>query len=348
MVKSKDDFNKEKIDLFFNGKDEDEKYINEVFCDDYYGDELRNHLLQQFDELDPDDESDQGSLDEILYRLHYEMNSKPEEVTDIKTIRNIIKWTSRIAVIILVPLLAFISYRLYTAGTPDRTSWIEIHAPAWSRVRFNLPDGTSGWLNSNSSIRYYSNFRNERHLNLTGEAFFDVFEDKKRPFIVSTNDILLTVLGTRFNVSSYENENKVEVVLEEGSLLFNDPETGKLYTMMPNDLVAWDKTTKDFSAKPVQSQKYLSWKEGRLVFRDDPLDVICRRLGRWYNVDVEVNVNVESCEDISLFATFTDENIEEVLNLLKHSLHIDYRIENGVLKSDSTYSKKKVVIMPRN
>ena len=59
--------------------------------------------------------------------------------------------------------------------------------------------------------------------------------------------------------------------------------------MNPNDLVIYDKTLKDFSTEVVQPQKYLSWTEGKLVFRNDPLDVIARRLERWYNIDVEVN-----------------------------------------------------------
>ena len=73
------------------------------------------------------------------------------------------------------------------------------------------------------------------------------------------------------------------------------------------------------------------------------LDVIARRLERWYNIDVEVNGSLT--EDFRLRATFIDENLEEVLDLLKRSLPIDYKIENGNLKPDETYTKKKVIII---
>ena len=152
-------------------------------------------------------------------------------------------------------------------------------------------------------------------------------------------------MGTRFNIASYENERQVEVVLEEGKLVFTDKDFDREYTMKPNDLVIYDKALKIFSTEEVQPAKYLSWTEGKLVFRNDPLDVIARRMERWYNIDVEVNVRLE--EDLRLRATFIDDNLEEVLELLKRSLPIDYKILNGNLKPDEIHAKKKVILLPR-
>jgi ferric-dicitrate binding protein FerR (iron transport regulator) len=226
-----------------------------------------------------------------------------------------------------------------------KETWVEIKAPAWTRAQFSLPDGTTGWLNSNSSVKYNGNFNADRQVALKGEAFFDVFKDKKRPFIVNTNEVTVKVLGTRFNIASYENEKNVEVVLEEGKLIFNNKGMNKSYTMSPNDLVIYDKTLKDYSTEVVQPHKYLSWTEGKLVFRNDPLDVIARRLERWYNIDVEVNVSLT--EDLRLRATFIDEGLEEVLNLLKRSLPIDYKIENGNIQADGVYRKTKIIILSK-
>ena len=116
--------------------------------------------------------------------------------------------------------------------------------------------------------------------------------------------------------------------------------------MKPNDLIVYNKTIQDFTIDEVQPQKYCSWKEGKLVFRNDPLDVIARRLERCYNIDVVVKV--DSCIDIRWRATFVDENLEEVLGYLKRSLPVDYRIENGDLHTDSTYRKKKVIITSKS
>jgi ferric-dicitrate binding protein FerR (iron transport regulator) len=118
----------------------------------------------------------------------------------------------------------------------------------------------------------------------------------------------------------------------------------KSFTMNPNDLLIYDKPGKDFSTEVVQPHKYLSWTEGKLVFRNDPLDVIARRLERWYNIDVEVDFI--SHEDLRLRATFIDENLDQVLNLLKRSLHVSYKIENGYIQTDGVFRKTKVIISP--
>ena len=259
-----------------------------VFCDNNKEKEFEHLLRKQFYELLPEDDVDKKDLDHILYKIHYEINTKIAERKERKFSR-FLKWSARIAGVIILPLAIFWGIKGYLNNNAGKETWVEIKAPAWTRAQFSLPDGTTGWLNSNSSIKYNGNFNTNRQIILNGEAFFDVFKDKKRPFIVNTNEVSLKVLGTRFNIASYENEKNVEVVLEEGKLVFNDKEMNKSYTMKPNDLVIYDKTHKDFSTEVVQPQKYLSWTEGKLVFRNDPLDVIARRLERWYNIDVEVN-----------------------------------------------------------
>ena len=337
----------EKLDRFFKGKysDKDTSYVDEVFCDNNREKELKHLLLRQFYELLPEDDVDKKDLDHILYRIHYNINTRLSE-RKAWSFDNIIKWTLRIAGVIMLPLIILIGIQTYKEDYLKKEAWVEIKAPAWTRAQFSLPDGTTGWLNSNSSVKYYSgNFIADRQVTLTGEAFFDVFKDKKRPFIVNTNEVIVKVLGTRFNIASYEDEKNVEVVLEEGKLIFNDKEMNKSYIMSPNDLAIYDKALKDYSTEVVQPQKYLSWTEGKLVFRNDPLDVIARRLERWYNIDVEVNTSLT--EDLRLRATFIDESLEEVLNLLKRSLPVDYRIENRGLKPDGTYAKKKVIITLR-
>jgi len=340
------DFDREKLNRFFNGEftDKDTSYVDEVFCDSDKEKELKFLLLSQFDGLSAEDEVDKKDLDHILYRIHYDINTRVS-IQKSWSFDNILKWTLRIAGIFILPFLIIVGIQTYKATYLRKEAWVEIKAPAWTRAQFSLPDGTTGWLNSNSSVKYKGNFNSDRKVTLKGEAFFDVFKDKKRPFIVNTNEVNVTVLGTRFNIASYENENNVEVVLEEGKLVFNNKEMKSSYTMNPNDLVVYDKTFKNFSTEVVQPNKYLSWTEGKLIFRNDPLDVIARRLERWYNIDVEVNGCLT--EDIRLRATFIDEGLDEVLDLLKRSLPIDYKIENGNIQTDGVYRKTKVIISSR-
>jgi len=339
-------FDSEKINGFFNGKysDKDITYVNKVFCDNDKEKELKCLLSRQFNELLPEEDLDSKDLDHILYRIHYDINNRLS-VPKIWSFDNIIKWTLRLAGVIILPLVILLGLQTYKESSLKKQTWVEIKAPAWTRAQFSLPDGTTGWLNSNSSVKYNGNFNTHRQVTLNGEAFFDVFKDKKRPFVVNTKEVNVTVLGTRFNIASYENENNVEVVLEEGKLVFNNKEMKSSCTMNPNDLVVYNKTQKYFSTEVVQPNKYLSWTEGKLVFRNDPLDVIARRLERWYNIDVEVNGGVD--KDLRLRATFIDESLEEVLDLLKRSLPIVYRIEDRNLLPNGIYPKKKVIIEPR-
>jgi transmembrane sensor len=339
-------FDSEKINRYFEGEysDKDASYVDEVFRDNSKEEKLKHLLLKQFYELLSEDEEDKKNLDHILYKIHYDINTRLSS-RKAWSFDNIIKWSFRIAGVIMLPIVILIGIHMYTETKLKKETWVEIKTPAWTRAKFSLPDGTTGWLNSNSSVKYKGNFYTDRQVILTGEVFFDVFKDKKRPFIVNTREINVKVLGTKFNIASYENENNVEVILKEGELLFNDKERNKSYTMKPNDMVVYDKTVRDFSINVVPSQKYMSWTEGKLEFRNDPLDVIARRLERWYNVDVEINGSIS--QDQRLRATFIDESLEVVLNLLSRTLPINYRIENGNLKPDETYAKKKVIITLR-
>jgi transmembrane sensor len=336
-------FESEKVSRFFNeeSSEMDSSYVADLFCNNGIEEELKNHLLNQFNELLPEDEADNKNLDHILYRIHYNINTGLS-VQKAWSFENIIKWSLRIAGIVMLPIVIFIGIQTYKDINLKKESWVEINAPAWSRIQFSLPDGTSGWLNSNSSLKYAGNFNSDRQVTLTGEGYFDVFKDKKRPFVVNTNDIIVKALGTRFNIASYENENKAEVVLEEGKLVISDRKFYNTITLIPNDLVVYDRTLNDFSSEVVLPQKYLSWTEGKLVFRNDPLDVIARKLERWYNVDVEL-VGVPD-QELRLRATFIDEGLEEVLGLLKRSLMVDFKIENREIMHDETYTKKKVIL----
>jgi transmembrane sensor len=337
----------EKLARFFNGKynEEDAQYINETFCDDGKEEELKHQLLRQFYELAVGEDVEKKNLDHILHKIHYNINTRSAD-NKASSSSKIIKWTFRIAGLIMLPLVIFFAVESYKNSSAKKEAWVEIKAPAWTRAQFSLPDGTTGWLNSSSSLKYQGSFNTDRQVTLNGEAFFDVYKDKKRPFAVNTTELNVKVLGTRFNIASYENEKNVEVVLEEGKIILENKKIDKSIPMENNELYVYDKRQSNYSTKTVDVQKYISWTAGRLVFRNDPLEVIAKRLERWYNIDVEVDVN--QTEDFTWRATFVDEGLEEVLDMLKRSLPLNYKIENQYLKPDETYTKKKVIITLKN
>jgi ferric-dicitrate binding protein FerR (iron transport regulator) len=143
-------------------------------------------------------------------------------------------------------------------------------------------------------------------------------------------------------VASYDDEQNMEIVLEEGELLINDREFKRSIHVVPEELITFNKEQDEFLAEFVQTKSYVSWKEGKLVFRNDPIDVIARRLGRWYNVDVEIKGN--NFDQLRLRATFVEENLEEVLWYLKKSLSIKYKIVEGGILSGDDFTKEKVIL----
>jgi ferric-dicitrate binding protein FerR (iron transport regulator) len=182
----------------------------------------------------------------------------------------------------------------------------------------------------------------ERSVKLNGEAYFDVRSDKTHPFTVDADHLLIKALGTKFNVASYNDETNMEIVLEDGELIIDEKESTRSVNVTPDELITYNKVKDEFLTEYVQTKSYVSWKEGKLVFRNDPIDVIARRLGRWYNVDVEIKG--KDFDQLRLRATFIEENLEEVLWYLKRSLPIKYKITEGGIYSGDDYSKKKVTI----
>lgn len=339
------EFNEDRLRRFFEGNytEEDKAWVIKIFCDKSVEAELKKYLRKHWYELFQEVEATEKNLDHILYQLHYEINTKQEIPR--RRVSKFINSFSRIAAVLILPLLVYMGISLYRNSDKENGTWVEIKAPGWTRAQFMLPDSTSVWLNSNSTIKYRSNYIRNREVIIKGEAFFDVTENKGRPFKVLADEVVVTVLGTKFNIASYEDENDIEVVLEEGKLVFTDKSRQQSYVMKPYELIVYNKERKDFSVETVQAEKYSSWLEGKLIFRNDPLDVIARRLERWYNVKVETSGEFK--EDIRLRATFVDENIEEVLYFMKRSLPIDYLIQEGGINDDGVYYKKRIIITPR-
>ncbi len=334
--------NTDKPEESFEGKDNspDINYIGQMFRDEKSESGFKDEMKKQWFRILNESNEDDLNLDHILYRIHYKINSELKEKKF--NLENILKWSARVAAILALPLVLYLGIQQFKSVAPEKMTWVDIKAPAWTRAQFSLPDGSTGWLNSNSSLRYNGDYLKDRTLFLDGEAYLDVVKDEKRPLSVITGDVVVKVLGTKFNIASYNDEENVEVVLEEGKILFSDRENKNSYTMEPNELVTYNKKNGGISTEKVLPQKFLAWKDGRLVFRNDPLDIVARRIGRWYNVDVEIIGEVRS--DLRLRATFLDENLDEVMRLLKKSLSIDFIILDKNLISGEVYSRRKVII----
>ncbi len=222
-----------------------------------------------------------------------------------------------------------------------------------SKSKVQLPDGTQVWLNADSRITYNENFQdNQREVELTGEAFFDVVRDEKRPFIIHTFTIDVKVLGTAFNVRSYADETNTETSLIRGSVeitLIKSPDKKKII-LKPNDKLIVnnnDATVVEPAGKqkpnaPVMmlgkikyqeedsSAVEMLWIKNKLVFDAEAMEDVVLRIERWY--DVKVTIADEELKKVKFSATFEDEDLKTVMEALRLA---------GI---KSTINKKEVIL----
>jgi transmembrane sensor len=166
-----------------------------------------------------------------------------------------------------------------------------IETPSGGQYQIQLPDGTSVWLNAASSLKYPVSFsaKTERHVYLTGEAYFEVAKDKARPFVVTATSTsgdqkqqFVEVLGTHFDINAYNDDNTIKTTLLEGSILIKLPsETIKL---KPGEQSI--NTGNDLKVAHVNTEYAVAWKDGYFRFNDKTLEMAMKEICRWYNVNV--------------------------------------------------------------
>lgn len=181
--------------------------------------------------------------------------------------------------------------KIETKETPARSSTNQtIHTPVGGQYQVVLSDGTKVWLNAASSITYPASFTNtkERIVVLSGEAYFEVEKKissngKRIPFLVKTATQTVEVLGTHFNISSYEDNPSTVTTLVEGSVSVTNNQY-KQVLLVPNQQSIV--TTNSVFVEKADIETALAWKNGRIEFKDADLKTILKEVSRWYNIEI--------------------------------------------------------------
>lgn len=194
-----------------------------------------------------------------------------------------------------------------------------------------LPDGSVITLNSGSSIKYASDFGiKDRHIHLEGEAFFDIERDENKPFIISSKSTTTTVLGTSFSIYPSENELIINVV--SGKVSFSGENSEEMILLTKGEKGNYSYSSNSISKSNNDDLNFLSWKTGQLIFKDAPFSDVVSDLEKHYHATIEVRD-----KDIQrLTATFENQNLEEVLEIISSTL--DVKLDKH---SESHYSFKK-------
>lgn len=208
------------------------------------------------------------------------------------------------------------------SATSDNSTAIgfnTIATPKGGQYQVILPDGSKVWLNAASSLRFPTAFSgNRRDVYLTGEAYFEIMPNTRQPFHVAVNNMEVNVLGTRFNVMAYEEEQQSRTTLVQGSINIQSAGNAAQPTLLtPGQQAKLNAAGKVNVVNNADIDEALAWINGKFYFNDTDLGTLMRQIARWYNIEVIYKGSIPQ-------EKFTGEiprnsNIDEVFKILKLS-----------------------------
>ncbi len=212
---------------------------------------------------------------------------------------------------------------VYDAGNNAIAAINTITTPNGGQYRLTLADGTNVWLNAASSIKFPTKFTgNTREVEITGEVYFEVAKDKLHPFNVVSQNQVIEVLGTHFNVNTYKDEPAEKTTLLEGSIkvsrirnLLKDESTTRELKPGQQSVLTSSKTA--FRIQSTDIEEAVAWKNGYFKFDKVDIQTIMRQVARWYNVEVEYRGGIS--EDLFVGKIARSENVSGVLRILELS-----------------------------
>ena len=274
------------------------------------------------------------------------MGAYQQAQTQIKTNRrrSMYNQLMRYAAFLTIPLLlsSLILGYLYWGATDTEEKYAEVMAATGSVIRYELPDHSVVWLNSGSTLRYPTVFKKDnRNVELKGEAYFEVESDKEHPFIVKTKQLTVEATGTAFNVNAYAPDHVAAVTLVKGKVAVTLDQK-KTISLSPGEKIDYNLGTALYNVNKTNTYKWCSWKDGILIFRDDPLEYVFKRLGQTYNV--EFILKDAELGKYSYKATFEGESLNEILRLLEMSAPIRCKEVSNRNTNNEKFEKQRIEV----
>lgn len=252
-----------------------------------------------------------------LERVNLRIGYNKEHLKNIASYR---KFTRVAAVII--PFFLLGGFLLYSLSVGDEL--IEVTAAYGEQKRLLLPDSSEIWLNAGSTITYPQTFAEDKRLvTLDGEAYFIVSKDTTKPFIVETSQLSVKVLGTKFNVRAYADDERISTTLTSGKVEVN-VRSQLPRILQPNERLTYDKSTSHIDISTVESIDTDSWIKGRLFFTNATAEEIFRTLERRYNTTIENTLSIPATKRYTV-KFLKDENLNEMLNILADIIGFTYQ-----------------------
>ncbi|OFY42926.1 MAG: hypothetical protein A2X18_02200 [Bacteroidetes bacterium GWF2_40_14] len=263
-------------------------------------------------------------------------------------IRRYLPYAAAIFILMSISLNLFLinnSAKLREAGQviPVRLSELrsenkhEIYTEKGVKARITLPDGSKVWLNSDSKITFPDKFESDiREIAFSGEAYFDVTRDSLRPMIITTNkNFKIEVLGTKFNIRSYDNDSEAQMTLYSGSINVvsasgkrGTTNSGEVITKLkPLETCIIRERQTPVHLKPVNAEKQVAWKNGKIIFESTPMSEVLKILERWHGT--QFIVKDQSVYKFDITAKFRSESIVQIMEMIKYCSLVDYTVDSN-------------------
>jgi ferric-dicitrate binding protein FerR (iron transport regulator) len=263
------------------------------------------------------------------------------------------------AIVTLVVISGTLLYKQFAGTHEINQGPVTVEATMGSRAVTTLPDGTRVWLNSGSKLTYNKQYNTKtREVQLSGEAYFSVVTNPARPFIVQTGTINIKAVGTKFNVKAYPEDGSIVTTLESGKVIIEGKDNENkdfVLKMKPREVVTYLKEKTPVSqtsqpatddkkiqtAKPIEAEQALtkvekvntqlftSWKDTRWIIEEQRLGDLARDFERRYNIKIQFGSS--AAEQFHFSGILENETIEQIMNIMRHTIPIKYKIEKGII-----------------
>lgn len=216
---------------------------------------------------------------------------------------------------------------------PEATQIISERTGKGQRLQLELPDGSKVWMNGESELTYSlaMNEAETREVKLDGEAFFEVKSSEEHPFVVSSHGLKVKATGTRFNVTNYQNDRYATAMLVEGRIGvyqgFPERKDSLISFLYQDMTLRYDKSEGKFTRAEVDAAQYATWRHGTLIFDNEPLAEVARRLGHWYGMEFVVDDKLIG-ENRYTF-TLEGDSLTDVLKWLRKTTDMQVKKERG-------------------
>lgn len=283
-------------------------------------DQMENRIVY------PDDKRRSEMNQEVTILLNKIRNQNGEQKSQTYPGR---VWLQRMVAIFVLLIGLSIGYYITRDNKPSRVTFTEITASKGETNEYIFDDGSKVVLNSGSILRIPSDYNNTgRSVEIEGEGFFDITPDPAKPFIIRSGDKQVKVLGTSFNVKSYEEDDYFEVTVTTGKVLVDIEDMDIRLRVTPMEHLSINKHTGSLSKLTLDENYYTKWMDGFLYFNREPIQEVIKTINRKY--DRTVILDCPDCEHI-ISGTHDNKSIEAVIDAICFTTRLKYRTDGNTI-----------------